>query len=76
MQADPADVPALAVVEIEPAEAQAVLRRVELGDLPGVHGAEYLALGPRLMCPARLPQHSRQPVRGAIPQLIEPAVEH
>ena len=33
MNADPADVPALAVVEIEPAEAQAVLRGVELGEL-------------------------------------------
>ena len=76
VNADPADVPALAVVEIEPAEAQAVLRRVELGELLGVHDAECLALGPGLMRPARLPQHLRQPARGAIPQLIEPAVEH
>ena len=65
----------LAVVEVEPAEAQPVLGGVELGDLLRVHGAECLALGPGLMRPAGLPQHLRQPVRGATPQVIKPAVE-
>jgi hypothetical protein len=54
---DPPDIPALAVVEIEPAEAQPVLGRVELGELLCVHCAERLPLGPGLMRPARLPQH-------------------
>ena len=54
MDADPADVPGLSVVEIQPAEAQAVLRGIELGDLLAVHDAEGLALGPSLMRAARL----------------------
>ena len=76
MNADPADIAALAVVEVEPAEAQPVLGRVELGDLLAVHGAERLALGPGRWRAAGLPQHPGQPARGALTQVIEAAVEH
>jgi hypothetical protein len=41
-------------MEIEPAEAQTVLRRVELGELLRVHNAECLALGAGLVRPAGL----------------------
>jgi hypothetical protein len=76
MNADSSDVAGRAVVKIKPAEAQAVLRGVELGELLPVHDAESLTLGPGLMRAARFSQHRRQPAGCAIPQVIEPAVQH
>ena len=76
MNSDPADIPALAMMEIEPAEAQPVLRRIELGELLSVHDAERFPLRPGLMRSPRLPQHLRQPRGGTVPQVVEPTVEH
>ena len=76
MNAEAADIAAVPVTKVEPAEAQPVLRRVELRDLLAVHGAERLALGPGLMRPAGLPQHGGQPPRRTFPQVVEASVEH
>ena len=73
---DPPDVETISFVEIQPAEAQPVLGRVELGNLLEVHGAKCLALGPRLVRAAALLQHLCQPVRGALPHVVKPTVEH
>ena len=59
MQAETADIAAIPVAKVEPAENQPVLRRVELRELLAVHDAESFALGPGLMRPAGLPQHAR-----------------
>jgi hypothetical protein len=52
VNSDPSDVPQLTVVEFEPPETQAVSGRVELGEPLPVAGAESIALGPGLRCPA------------------------
>jgi hypothetical protein len=64
------------MVEVKPTEAEPVLRRIELGKLLRVHDAERFPLGPGLMRSSRLPQHLGQPRRRAVPQAVEPAVEH
>jgi len=74
--AQPADIAPPAVVEIEPAETQPVLGRVELGDPLGGHSGQHVPLGARLRRAAPLPQCSGQPVRGPLPQAVEVVVEH
>ena len=58
VNSEAADVAAIPVTKVEPAEAKPVLRSVELRKLLAVHGAEHFALGPGLMRPAGLPQHA------------------
>jgi len=76
MNSDPPDIPALAVGEIEPAESQPVLRRVQLGDLLAVLQAEDLTLGPRLVRAALLAEHPGEPAGRALAELVQPTIKH
>ena len=76
MNSDPADVAALAVGEVEAAEAQPVLRRVQLGDLLAVLQAENLAFGPCLVRAALLAEHPGEPAGGSLAELVQPAIKH
>jgi hypothetical protein len=73
---DAADVPALAGLKIEPAEAQAVLGRVELHEPAAELAGRHVPLHQVLLRAAGIQPHPRQPVLGPPPQRVEPAVEH
>ncbi len=51
------------------------VRGIELRDLLPVHDRERLTLGPCRGRPADLPQRPGQPVRCALPELVQPAVQ-
>jgi len=74
--AEPADVAAFAVPEIQPAETQPVFRRIEPGEPLGARRGGRVTFRPRLMGAAVAAQHPRQPGGGALPQRIEPVVQH
>jgi len=76
VNAEPADIAECAVVELEPAKAQPVLRGIQLSQLLAVHHAEVVAFQPGLMRAAGLPQHARHPGTGARSQVIKPCVKH
>ena len=71
-----ADVAARTVVKVEPAEAQTVLDRVELGQLLGVAGGRRVPLGTCLRRAAALAQASVEPAGRLLAQVVELAVEH
>src|SRR5262249_35544969 len=70
------EVARLIVVGVDPAEAQAHLRRVELRQPLAVHAHHDVALGPGLRGAAGLPQRLGEPSGGALAKLIEMRVEH
>jgi hypothetical protein len=70
------DVLEFAVLEIEPAETQAVLDRAVLGEITRVHRRRGVALGPGLRRAAAFQQHPGQPARRLLPEAVEAAVEH
>ena len=76
VDSEPSDIAEFAVVELEPPEAEAVLRGVQLSELLAVHHAEVVAFEPGLVRAAGLPQHGRHPGAGAFPEIIQPAVKH
>jgi hypothetical protein len=73
---EPPDVPALAVLEVQPAEAQAVLGRVELPDPVREPGRDAVPLRHGLVGAAGRGQHLGQPVRGPRPEPVQPPVQH
>jgi hypothetical protein len=76
-KAEAADVQALAVVEIEPAETQVALGRVQLGAAILVQLGERFAFGPRLVVlGGRVQPDGREPPRRRGPQRVQPLVEH
>src|SRR6516162_6679513 len=64
--AEPADVARIAVLGVDPAEAQPALGRIELGNPLGVHADHDVAFGPCLRGAAGLPQRMAQPLRGPL----------
>ena len=73
---EPADIAEFTIGKFEPAEAQPVLRGVNLRELLPVHRAESLPLHPGLMGAAWWPQHARHPAAGPLSEVIQPGVEH
>ena len=65
------------VVEVQPAEAQVALRRVEFRGAVLVLLGERLALGPSLVVlRGRAEPHRGEPLPGDGPQRVEPLVQH
>ena len=76
-QPDPADVPALAAEQVQPAEAEPLLHRPQLGQPTGVQCDEGVPLAARgRRAGRRLPSHRVQRPLAAHPQLVQPRVEH
>jgi hypothetical protein len=74
--AEPADVPADAVAEIQAAEYQPVLGGGELGQPVGVSRAGHIAFDQRLRRFPHVPQRLGQPGRSPVPQAVQPVIEH
>ena len=75
MNANATDVTRRSVGEIEPAETKAILDRVVLRDLVGVHGAGGIALAQLLVIRAALAERGPQPFGCEFAQVIEAAIE-
>jgi hypothetical protein len=74
-QADAADVPALAVAQVQPAEAQALLNGVEPPQTLGQLGCGHVAFGQALVAEPGPGQHLVEPVPRLLAQFVKPPVE-
>ena len=74
-QSDSADVATRPVLEVEPAEAQTLLDRVELREPVGVEREGRVPLGAGLRCSAGGGEHLGEAARGVTAQLVEASVQ-